>query len=163
MKPLIRIALSGIFLFGMTAGCKKSNNNTTASANGISATLNGTGFQSQAVIGVCSQTDSFVDLFGYRVDAGDTTSIEILIADTMHLNQPTQFVDGSGLYYVDTKSGIWFNGDPNFGYGTVTVTSWDTAKHTIAGTFKAVLAGNTVTDTMIVTNGRFNTTYEITP
>ena len=155
--PAVAIAaLFGIALLSTTSGCKKSS--SSGAGGQFSATYSGQTFTPNFVIGAYSRSEGIIALIGYKVAAGDTTSLEVDIPDSVQVNEPSPFAGGSGMYYLDSKTGTFYNGDEVDGSGLVTLSSWDTTTHTLSGTFSGNLYGQN-SDSLVVTNGHFNTTY----
>jgi hypothetical protein len=150
------LAIGGLFV----SGCKKSNSGGAGPA-GINASFGGTAWQSQTAMGVDPSNDSFIYLTGYFISPSkDTSWVEIDVSDTAHINQPDVDYASSTIYYT-TGSHKIYSSDPFFySHGSMTVTSWDKTAHTITGTFNGVFYNTQVgNDSVIVTNGRFNTNY----
>jgi hypothetical protein len=162
-KKLIVPALCLFTLIAISVGCKKSNNSTDSSS--ISASMGSTAFSSStANTTAWYSTDSLVyEIGGYAVNGGDTTglAIEITPPFTLGTAVANQWQVDIGYYVSSTKD--YFAG---FGTGHIamTVTSQDTVNHKIAGTFTATLY-NTLNqnDSLLVTNGKFNTAYSVQP
>lgn len=162
VKPLLGLAIFGTLLLAVSAGCKKSSGNSSSS-KGVSASVAGAGFQSQADMGQYSISKQLIQLLGYKVTAGDTLAMLIAIKDTIKVNQHATFNSGTGIEYFDTNGTFDYLGYPGVGYGNVMITAWDTTKHTMAGTFSGVLEGYYSADTVVIANGHFNTTYQVVP
>ncbi|HMH22705.1 MAG TPA: hypothetical protein VK563_13055 [Puia sp.] len=161
---ILALALGSFFLVSAINGCKKSSDSSSGSGpSGISATLGGTAYQSTSVIGVMPNSDSYVFMAGLKVVNGDTLVLEIDIPDTVKVNHVDD-VSAGGFMYTDFHTGKSYAADGFWGHGIVTVTSWDTAGHKIAGVFSGVMQNTSgANDSLVVTNGHFNNTYLITP
>ncbi|MBN9386001.1 MAG: hypothetical protein J0H74_34915 [Chitinophagaceae bacterium] len=151
--------LSVAFILILIAtGCKKDNN---GGASAISATVGGTAWQSQYTTGSYKASNHYILLTGFYGKSGDTSSIELVISDTVHINEPDPIKSSSVEYYTPTASyaSISFFG----GHGVITVTSWDKNAHKLAGTFSGVLHSTQYNskDSVIVENGRFNVSYTV--
>ncbi len=163
-KLFTGLLLTGTALFSIVAGCKKSNNsnssNNSSGGAGISATINGTAWQSQYVLAMNSSV--FAGLTGYRGrSAGDSTWVGIQMKDTIKLNQPDTFYITSLVYFRNNQvyAGGHWTGLPK-SHGQITVTSWDKTAHNIAGTFSGVIYNtNGANDSAKIDNGHFNTSY----
>ncbi|HVU58714.1 MAG TPA: hypothetical protein VHD83_26825 [Puia sp.] len=159
-KLFTRLSLSSAVVILIAAASCKKNNDNGAGAAGISATIGSTGWQSQYAIGVEPNGDSFIYLTGYYgKSAGDTTSFEISISDTAHVNQADPFISSDVEFY--TSDNKIYSSDEFFGsHGTITVTSWDKTAHKMTGTFSGVFYNTqNSNDSLTFTNGHFNTTY----
>lgn len=153
---LTGLIATSLLLF-IATGCKKDNDSNGGGA-GISATINGTAWQSQVAGGY--ESDSFIELAGLYVKSGDSTIIGISVSDTVHLGQADPYLGSSVLY--ETKHGWYTVSDLAGGHGTITVSSWDKNAHTIAGTFNGVFYNvENDQDSIKVENGHFNTSYEV--
>ncbi|MDO6431747.1 hypothetical protein Q4E93_14175 [Flavitalea sp. BT771] len=159
MKIRTVLTFACTFAALVSTGCKKNNNTNHANINSISATLNGVNWQSQYTAGIAPTSNSFIFLYGYFVNPGDTSVIELDIPDSIQVNDPDPFYGSTASY---TKSDGTFYLVDNFfgGHGTITVTLKDTNIHRIAGTFSGVFY-NTENgkDSIQIGNGRFNTSY----
>lgn len=146
----------------LTAGCKKSNSNGPGPA-GINATVGGTAWQSQQAFGaITTFNSSYITITGYAKTSNDSSWFEVDVPDTAHLNQPDVNYAGASVFYGIGTSKI-YSSDPFFySHGSLTVTSWDKTAHTITGTFNGVFYNTqTGNDSVIVNNGRFNSTYTV--
>lgn len=162
MKLLAGIAASGILLFCINTGCKKSSN-SGSSGGAVSATVGGTAYQSQFETGLYSASAGMIEISGDKFAAGDTTALVVVVPNTIQLNQAMTFAAGTTVGYTDSKSGAAFGGNAGFGYGSVTVTAWDSTRHTISGTFSGVLQSVSNSDTLAISNGHFSGSYSVTP
>ena len=153
-----------VFALFTAAGCSKSSN--SSSSAGVSATVAGTAFNPSATVGFFTQSSQYWVLTGYNIKSGDTTALELDIFEPLKVNTPFNTINTnlSIYYYVNGSSGKTYSASPfnPSGNATMTVTSLDTAGHKIAGTFTGTLY-NTSTDSVVVTNGKFNTSYILEP
>jgi hypothetical protein len=137
------------------SGCGKSNIPPAS----ISAMVGNQPWRSQFVVGLEPPGLHVISLIGYYGHSGDTSQLEVDIADTIPLNQPDPLFHTAVRYMLG--NGITYEGEPSIGaHGTVTITSWDTAAHRIAGSFQGTLynASNSK-DSITVINGDFNAGY----
>jgi hypothetical protein len=109
-------------------------------------------------------TDSPIYQFGsFAVNVGNTTGLEfhIFTPYTVGTTITDQRMVNMDYFVSSTKD---YSAGWGLGHVAMTVTSQDTLNHKIAGTFTAVLY-NTVTqnDSLVVTNGKFNTAYIVQP
>jgi hypothetical protein len=158
MKVRSNLTCAGTFAVLLFTGCKKNNNNYPA-VNGISATLGGISWQSQYTVGIAPANTSFIYLYGYAVNAGDTSVIELDISDSVHVNEPDPF--HSSTAFFSKSDGTTYILDDFFGgHGTITVTSRFGNVHRIVGTFSGVFYNTQSGDDSIrIDNGRFDTDY----
>ena len=153
---LARSSLSLFFVIFLLIGCKKSNNNTPNSDEGISASFNGISWQSQTTSGDMIRNGVFVTLGGKYKNNKDSSFIDIYVPDSSHINKPTLLVTSGwgGIDYVKPDGTVYASDQ-----GSITVTSWDTTAHRIAGTFTATLTDFSSISFPI--NGRFNVSYDV--
>jgi hypothetical protein len=158
MKKLTVLTLACPFAVLLFAGCKK-NNNSYPNVNGISATLGGISWQSQYTVGTAPANKNFIYLYGYSVNSGDTSVIELDISDSVHLNEPDPF--HSSTAFFSKSDGTTYILDDFFGgHGTLTVTARFRNIHKIAGTFSGVFYNTQNSDDSIqIEKGHFNTSY----
>src|ERR1700744_5808407 len=158
------LAASAVLLM---TGCKKSNNNTGNDVE-MSAVIGPTNFQSTINSGGQSQSTGAFQLRGYAIKAGDTTGIQLTFQTPFQLNVPLNSINSTttsvDIEYLDTKTGVIYDGGYLYGRSTLTVTSWDSNNDRIAGTFTAVVVNSfTGNDSLTIANGQFNFPYTVTP
>jgi hypothetical protein len=144
-----------------TVGCKKSNSSSGASGV-MTATISGTSFAASSTTSQAIYSSAYrqFDIIGVQIKSGDTTAIELTWNAAAKVNFPIAS-DTSTLEtsYFDSKTQASFDGGDLPGHSIITVTSWDSTNLKVAGTWSGVMYGITATDSIIVTNGTFNTTY----
>jgi hypothetical protein len=153
-----------ILLAAIITSCKKTNSDSASGS--LSASLNGAAFQPVSVQGIQSKSLSYTVLTGLQVQSSDSMFLSVSIPDTMHLNQPINLAGftTASVIYQNTKGTKRYVAGSGYGHGSITLTSWDSTGHKIAGTFTAFLANyNIGTDSVVVSNGQFNSSYTITP
>jgi hypothetical protein len=166
---LFLVASTSIFALLTASSCKKSNNNSSGS--GMSATISGTAFNSAVSQGGFSQSANEWFVGGYSVKSNDTSILEVGIFHFFPSENP-QFVVGKSFttdttsayvdYFSNGFNGKDYDASNGNGFATFTVTSLDTTGHKIAGTFSGVLYASS-SDSVIVTNGNFNSSYTLEP
>ncbi|MBN9386003.1 MAG: DUF5025 domain-containing protein [Chitinophagaceae bacterium] len=170
MKKIFSLSalVAAVITILIVAGCKKdnnNNNNNNGGGSGISGTFGGKAWQSTYVIGDFSY--STLALNGYYVNGIDTTLVYIGILTSIKVGQPDVNFQSSDVGFTKANGTIangtnYTSGDFFGGHGTLTVTSWDTAGKKINGTFSGVLYNpQNSKDSMVVTNGHFNTSYTL--
>jgi hypothetical protein len=165
LLPLVLILISGLSM----AGCKKSGNGGINPAFSMSATLTGAGaasFQIVSEFGSESQSLGTFAIEGIHPETSDSMILQVSFPDTIVVNTPTPIstTNGEGIYFGDTEGlSAAYIAFQNVGHGTITITSWDHLKLNIAGTFSGVLYDQSLTDSIVVTNGAFSGTYLIGP
>ena len=143
-------------------GCKKSSNNSSTPPGGMDASVNGQAFQASTTTGIFSASAGYIALFGIQTKGVDSSGIEVDILDTIKVGEPGLLANGFIINY-GSNTGPTYSGGDITGHGVVTLSAWDTVNHTIAGTFSGVLYDNGLIDSVVVTNGTFNTSYTLTP
>ncbi|WP_188928000.1 hypothetical protein [Puia dinghuensis] len=162
-KKFTLVAISAVTaLFLLTTSCKKSNTNSAA----ISANVGGVGFSSSVTTAWYSTDSTIFELGGYSINNHDTVVMSIIIQPPFTLNtaissNATGFPVAIDYYHLNGK-------DYYAGYGTghasLTVTSLDSTNHKIAGNFTGTLYNTLANnDSVVVTNGNFNTSYIVQP
>jgi hypothetical protein len=154
----------------MTASCKKSN--SSSSSGTISVSVHDSSFQSQAQYsaGLYSTSENAYSLTGVVTTKTDTDAFQILIQGPVQLNVPVNTdTVGSYIAYFDQNASFdWQAGGAGGGNAIYTVTNLDTTTHVISGTFSGSLydmlntSGITV-DSVVMTGGKFNLSYTVTP
>jgi hypothetical protein len=159
MRALILVVISSSFLVSVTS-CKKSSSGGTSA--GLSATVNGTAWANNfEVIGLFSISGGEFEIGGDQFKGGDSTAIAIQFLSPVVLNHAiSSDTAGVDVGYIDSKNLIEYDGGAIAGHSVLTITSYDSAGHKIGGTFSGVLYNTSGgSDSLIVTNGKFNTTF----
>lgn len=158
-------------LFVVIAGCKKSNSSSTGGGT-LSATLTpgnvatGFAFQPSLTVGTLSQSVSTIFITSLQIKSGDSLLLQVGFVDTARVNVAYPISGGlTGMNYSDALTGFFYIADQSAGSGSVTLTTIDTVGHKAVGTFSGTMVGNNGlnNDTLIVTNGQFNSTYTVGP
>jgi hypothetical protein len=160
-RAMAILAISSAFLLA-AGSCKKS---TTSSSNpGMSATVNGNAWSgSNAVVGVYFSGGSDFNIAGVQLNSSDTTQFTLIFYTPITLNK-TISSDTSQVViaYLDGKTGAAYNGIAGGGQALITITSYDSAGSKIGGTFSGVLWNiNNPGDSLVVANGKFNTSFQV--
>jgi hypothetical protein len=169
--PLFVFSAVSVFALFTAASCKKSNN--SSSGSGVSATVSGTAFNPSTTVALYSESGQSWEITGYTIKSGDTSVIDMTINKMFpsplnypqfNLNQPftTDTTSAYVDYYANGVNGKYYDASDGNGKATLTVTALDTTAHTIAGTFYGTLYAS-ASDSVVVTNGKFNTTYKVGP
>jgi hypothetical protein len=159
-----RISLCVFFMAGVLfgAGCKKSN----GSSNGgnLSATVANSAWASNYLLLATYDTgigSGDFDLVGLQLKNGDTTAMTVQFLSPVVLNRTfTSDTAYLQVTYEDSQKNEYDGGIGIGGHSALTVTSYDSTGHKIAGTFSGVLYDNNG-DSLIVTNGAFNTSFTL--
>jgi hypothetical protein len=139
--------------------CKKDKDedaNSGASAQ-FAANVGGVAFKPNTV--EAYTFFNFIMISGKEGRAGgDSVLLELSIPNTVTENSKFTFDDNIGLdYYNEKKTFVYENyGDA---HGTVNFTTVDKTNKKIAGTFSGVLYSRSTLDSVVVKDGKFNTTY----
>lgn len=157
-------ALGGIAL--LIGSCSKSNNNNSNNSAAVTANLGGTVFTPAIPLAYYSESLQTYEVGGYTVKSNDTTALLITIPGPVTVNA-TMNANTSNIslqYYLNGSNGKAYiaGGGSGFGSLNLKVTSLDTVGYKIAGTFTGSMYASP-TDSIVVTNGSFNTTYLIEP
>jgi hypothetical protein len=166
LKVTSLLMLSGLTVFALlsTTSCKKSSSGSSA---GMTATLSGTGsgFVAKSTVGAYSQSSGYIAVAGIMPKTADSVILEVDISDTAKLNtpMPTAQWQSEGIYYYAVEAFTDYEAWYGSGHGSITVTSWDQTNHKIAGTFTATMLNQAGSDSIVVTNGTFNTSYVVGP
>jgi len=149
---LICSLVSPVLLFTVTS-CKKSNDsNNIISSGQMSATINGTNFQSTYVVGI--DKSPALNIAGVRIVSGDTTILQLTMADNFTLNNPLSFRDVTVMYGHPNHI---YNGYYPPSHGAVSVDAWDKNALSMKGHFSGVLYGGN--DSIVITDGSFTVLY----
>ena len=157
-RPLLTLSALIAFSFAfVTTSCKKSNSTPDSGSGPFFATMSGTVYQPSKVAAFDQQ--SYVNIEGLQVKSGDSISLQLSFHDTEAVTAVVDF-NHATIKYFDTKKLIRFE-TTYPAHGTITFSSWDKTNRKIAGEFSGVLyGGSTGTDSVVITNGQFNTAYE---
>lgn len=163
-KKLIFSALPALALIAtLSVGCKKSNSSSNSSS--ISGTFGSTNFSASGGSSTAwYSTDSSVYiLIGGAINGKDTSGLSLSIFPPFTLNTAITSTWAVNIDYFVSSTQDYYAGN-GFGNVALTVTSQDTVNHKIGGTFTGTLynAFNN-NDSIKVTNGKFNTAYNVVP
>jgi hypothetical protein len=151
----------------LVAGCSKTGD-SSSNPSGITARIDGKPFHAfQAAGGLYA---NYYQVGGVGTLNGDTVFLTVYVATPVTLNQKVS-TDDNGFAEIDYV--IHRNNVPYASYSAFqgqkgpayyTVTAIDTVKHTIAGTFSGTLGENgaaaDIPDSVVLTNGEFDNTYQ---
>ena len=161
------IVISSASLLAATS-CSKSSSNGGGSSAAVTATIGSSAWVSNYPIpGIYSLSSHKFLIAGVQIKGGDSTGFEVSFVSPISLNQA---ISSDGLFtdvgYLVASTQLDYEGNPLFGNGNghsaVTITSYDSTGHKIAGTFNGVLynTGNP-NDSVVIANGKFNTTFQV--
>lgn len=150
---LLSLSVFAISALVFTSSCSKSN---SSSSSGISATIRGKTYQPATV----QATDSVGFILVEGVSLSDTSGLSVEFPDTASINETYDIAHAfATVMYIKGMSFYqsWTGG----AHGSLTVTALDKVNKKVAGQFSGVLYNAYGTgDSVIVTNGQFNTSYK---
>jgi hypothetical protein len=148
------LALSAALILALSIGvtsCKKDKDE----AKPLTATANGAGFDPLYVTAVANQGDIHIE-----GTSKDSSYLIVSFSDTAKVNTAYTF-DAAGVFYFDAKKNASYTYWTSSAHGTVTVSTFDKTNKKVAGKFTGVLYNwNGTNDSVSITNGQFNTTYQ---
>jgi hypothetical protein len=142
--------------------CKKSN--TSNSNNAISATISGTGFAPSITAMFYSTDSALFEFSGATFKTGDTSGLILAISTSspFAINKAITDPNYVLLDYTHNDKDYWNGYTP--GHFAVTITSWDSVNHKVVGNFTGTLYSDWGSkDSVVITNGNFNTSYIVQP
>jgi len=155
-------AIACLTLFSVVTGCKKSS---SGSGTNCSASISGTAFHANAVIGLHTIYSETTEITGFQINGKDSAVLQFWIPDSLAINKvylagSTGVVGLDVAYYPKTSTpSTYYDVSTSFGgHGSMTITARDTTGHTIAGTFSGVLY-NAPSDSVVVSNAQFSVKY----
>ena len=151
--------------FVFVVGCSKSNNSSGVSTQGnLSATTGASSFSATSTYGFYSQSLALIGVLGYTIQSSDTTLIQLEMAYIPPVNKSfsSDSVSELGMsYQIGNKHYGAFLGQ---GSVVINLSIADTVLHNLAGTFSGVVYNDlNANDSVIITNGKFNTGYTVSP
>ncbi|HXB33315.1 MAG TPA: hypothetical protein VNV35_07830 [Puia sp.] len=163
-RAMAFLIVSSAFLLAVTS-CKKSNSNGSGSGS-MSASIGGTAWANNyPLIGFYASSSGvgLFDIVGLQFKSGDSTTFDLEFGTPITLNHPVSSDTSAFIAaYTDSKTQADYGVLPGFGDAVLTITSYDSTGHTIAGTFSGVLYNlSTFTDSLVVTNGKFNSSFTV--
>ena len=157
-------AIAGLAL--LAAGCSKSNYDTIAT--GMSSRISGKNYQAFQSSG--SNFGPYYAVAGAGVMGGDTVTLTVYLATPLVLNQ-TVCSDSNSFARIDymllrdnAPYAVYSAANGYGGHAFYTITALDQVKHTIAGSFSGTATISTnvgkLPDSVVITNGAFNISYQ---
>lgn len=155
------LALSASFALALSIGltsCKKDKDDNNSGA-ALSATLKGSAYNPSTVSAYTLNSDIYVT--GARITATDSSMLMVSFADTCKVNTKYNYDNQVDVIYYDYKKGTNYGQWSSSAHANVTITTFDKTNKKIAGNFNGVLYNwFNDKDSIVVTNGQFNTTYK---
>lgn len=155
-KKIYFFLLSALFII---AACKKSNHNPPDVFNATVDSFNYQGIKITATL-----SNNLFAITSY--DKNDTNQLALsfsspVILDSAISGDVTYFQPkGPFFWYSNTPPGSSESQVPSYGHSSITITSWDSVTHRIAGTFASEMYTGPY-DSLSQTNGTFNVTVSI--
>jgi hypothetical protein len=145
------------------SGCKKTVTTTQTSQGTLSAVVGGSNYTASIVIGAYSSTYDVFAIAGYLPNGNDTSILQVNLPLSVPVNFPfntdTAF---AGIVYTQNNGAVEFDAEGGLGHAVIDILSWDSTNHKISGTFSGTLYQDTnPNDSVIITNGIFNTSYSV--
>ena len=150
------LVIGSVILFA-AGSCKKSSSG--GGSAGVSATVSGTAWGSSLpVTGIFFASGSVFEIGAIQFKGGDSTIVALGFNGPVTLNKPFSSDSTTlDIAYQDIKSQVQYDGVSGSGRSILTITSYDSVNHKIAGTFTGVLYNDFGGgDSLVVTNGHFN-------
>ena len=153
-------ALFLLFAVTLIAGCHK-NNATTNSEGTLSATIGSSPYTASFTYGDYIAAIPGMIAIGLVPAGKDTTFLQVTLPYPLPLNLPFSTDSTSlGLSYYNASHTKNYDAYTGFGHGLVTISLFDTVNRKISGTFSGTLINDlNYNDSVIITNGAFNTAY----
>jgi hypothetical protein len=162
MKPFL-LASAAILLVVFTA-CKKSSNSSSTPSGTLTATISGTSFKGTVFSNTYDTSLTAYIFNGASLAAGDSTILTVGFPDTTQVGIPL-VIDGTMIYlsYYNSNTQVFYVQPGDGTTGTFLLTSLNATTHTAVGTFSGVTLYNSTNnqDSVVVTNGKFNLSYEV--
>lgn len=147
------MALSTAFALALSisvTSCKKDKDEEKP----LSATVNGSGFDPLYVTANAQSGEIYIE-----GTSKDSSYLIVTFSDTVKVNTTYDFND-AGIYYYDTKKNAIYTYFSSDAHGELTLSTFDKTSKKVAGKFTGVVYNwDGSKDSMVVTNGQFNTTY----
>lgn len=148
----------------LVTSCSKSNNNSSSGT--ITATV-GTGSFSPNTFNqaVYYKDSAYFDIGGVQYVNKDSSAIDLAFSTPFVVNQKMNTANNDQIYLEYDDGGVFgkvYVAQPGYGSGFLTVTTYDSTNHKIAGTFSGALynVANS-NDSVVITNGKFNSSYKV--
>jgi hypothetical protein len=141
----------------LITGCSKNNSSTPSGS--FSATIGSTNFQGTTTLGAYSEGANLLAVVSLSMRPPDTSAFQLTMAYPPPVD--TTFIsDSLSLSY--TAKGTEYFAYSAQGQLLLTITSFDTKAHKLAGTFSATghNAAN-YNDSVVITNGKFSSAYNV--
>ncbi len=163
LKLTSALTLSAIATIALlsTTSCKKSNSD---SGNSVSATIGTNNLKYSQMQSTYIRTNTYLDVIGLSVNGKDSAGIDVSIPSNAVVGKAVSSDTSFDAYlgYIDESKQVSYSAYNGQGHIVITVTSWDSTNHKIAGTFSGeVYNDNNLNDSLPVANGKFNSSYSV--
>jgi hypothetical protein len=156
----MRLAVLSFLSLLLITGCSKNNNNNTPSGS-LSATVGSSSYTGTTTLGAYSSSLRLIAIVSYSIQVRDTSAFQIIIPYAPPVNRA--FASDS-MYLTYTAKGTEYDAFSARGQLQMTITSIDSIGHKIAGNFSAIAHDSTnFNDSLLITNGKFSTSYTVNP
>ncbi|HVU96253.1 MAG TPA: hypothetical protein VHE34_13575 [Puia sp.] len=157
----MKYRVAAFLLFFSFAGCSKSNNNSPSGS--FSATIGPTSYQGTTTLGAYSYGLGELAIVSYSQRTNDTSAFQVTMpwpAKAFNQVLPADTLLTLSYTAKGTEYDAWSTEDQL----QLTITSIDSIGHKIAGSFTATghSAAN-FNDSVVITNGKFSTSYNVNP
>ena len=153
--------MSAVLAFTLSiaiTSCKKDKDENSGASAQFSATINGTAFKPSIVSAI--SWNNYIMITGYQATSGgDSLILDLNIPADATVDTKLTFENNAGLDYYNLKQ-TWSYGNYYPSHGTVKLTTIDKTNKKVAGTFDCVLYPGSGSDSVVVKDGKFNTTWK---
>lgn len=154
-----KIYFSLLFVLVLIAACKKSNSNPSDVFNATVDSFNYQGIKITAIL-----SDNQFAITSYDKNDSNQLSLRfpspVILDSAISTGDVVYFQPKAPFFYYSTIVGASPSEVPPYGHSLVTITSWDSVSHRIAGTFSSEIYSGP-NDSLRQTNGTFNVTVSI--
>jgi len=157
----MRYPVAAFLLLFAFAGCSKNNN---SSSNGsFSATIGSASYQGTTTLGAYSANLAELAIVSYSQRTNDTSAFQVTMPwPAKAFNQVLPADSLLTLSY--SAKGKEYDAWSTEGQLQLTITSIDSIGHKIAGSFTATgHSSANFNDSVVITNGKFSTAYNVNP
>ena len=146
----------------LATACSKNNNNGSTSSGSFSATIGSTSYQGNKTFGAYSYSLGELAIVSYSQLPNDTSAFQITMPWPKTFNQPLPADSLLKLSYA--AKGKEYDAFSSQGQFQLTITSIDSTGHKIGGSFSATgHSSANFNDSVVITNGKFSTSYNVSP
>ncbi|HVS95565.1 MAG TPA: hypothetical protein VHE54_03735 [Puia sp.] len=162
-QGLIRRLYANALVVFLLAGCSSKTVTTPSSLGSMSATVGGAAFNAVQVDGIYSQSLHLMGVFGIAVKGNDSTKL-ILEFPYLPAVGHTFSSDSTETSLSFFTGGKEYDAFSNSGRVLLTLSAADTVKDIFTGTFSATVYNQlNFLDSLVITNGKFNSMYSVHP